>query len=242
MSTRIPTRSTRVVSSRTNLRQHLVDIWRYRELLLGLTRKELQVKYKNSVVGIGWSMLNPAFVLLVYFFVFQIVLGNGLPGFAIYLMSGLLVWNLFSAAVPTATGSIVANSSIVKKVSFPREILALAAVGANLLFFFYQLIVLALFLVVFRYVPTFRYIPLFLFALVTLLVFTSAVGVFLAAVNVKYRDTQHFLEIVLQAWFWATPIVYQYELIAGKLGRHAWLYRLNPITPIVLTFQRTIYA
>jgi len=211
-------------------------------LLLGLTRKELQVKYKNSVVGIGWSMLNPAFVLVVYFFVFQVVLGNGLPGFAIYLMSGLLVWNLFAAAVPSATGSIVGNSSIVKKVSFPREILALAAVGANLLFFCYQLIVLALFLVIFRYVPTWRYVPLLVVALVTLLVFTSAVGVFFAAVNVKYRDTQHFLDIVLQAWFWATPIVYPYEQIAGKLGRHAWLYRLNPITPIVLTFQRTIYS
>src|SRR6202011_842842 len=120
----------RVVSARVNLRQHVRDIWLYRELLLGLTRKELKVKYKNSVLGFLWSMLNPATSLLVFYVVFQVILKNGIPYFAIYLISGILVWNLFSNALPQACGSVVNNGPIVKKVSFPREVLALASVGA----------------------------------------------------------------------------------------------------------------
>jgi len=232
---------TRVVSSRTSLAQHLRDIWTYRELLRGLVRKELQVKYKNSVVGVGWSMVNPAMTLGVYYFVFQIVLKNGIPGFAVYLLCGLLVWNLFSTALPSATGAVVGNAAIVKKVAFPREILALASVGASLQFFFYQAVVMVLALVVFRFVPSLSYLPLLAPALLALLMLTAALGIFLAAMNVYFRDIQHLLEVVMTAWFWATPIVYTYRNIADRLGSHAWVFRLNPITPIVLTFQRALY-
>jgi ABC-2 type transport system permease protein len=232
---------TRIVSSRTSVAQHLRDIWTYRELLRGLVRKELQVKYKNSVVGVGWSMVNPAMTLAVFYFVFQIVLKNGIPDFAIYLLCGLLVWNLFSTALPSATGAVVGNAAIVKKVAFPREILALASVGASLQFFFYQAIVMVLALVVFRFVPSFSYMPLLVPALLALLMFAAALGIFLAAMNVYFRDIQHLLEVVMTAWFWATPIVYTYRNIADRLGPNAWVFRLNPITPIVLTFQRALY-
>src|SRR5438132_1709795 len=208
---------------------------------VGVVRKELQVKYKNSVVGVGWSMVNPAMTLGVYYFVFQIVLKNGIPGFAVYLLCGLLVWNLFSTALPSATGAVVGNAAIVKKVAFPREILALASVGASLQFFFYQAVVMVLALVVFRFVPSLSYLPLLAPALLALLMLTAALGIFLAAMNVYFRDIQHLLEVVMTAWFWATPIVYTYRNIADRLGSHAWVFRLNPITPIVLTFQRALY-
>lgn len=235
------TSSTRVISSRVSVRQRLVDIWRYRELLVGLVRKELKVKYKNSVLGFVWSMLNPALYLVVYYVVFQLVLKAGVPNFAIFLLSGLLVWNLFATGLPGATGSIVGNAAIVKKVSFPREILAMAAVGASLVHFFLQGTVMVLTLALFRYSPSPTYLLLVPVALLALLLFTSALGILLAAVNVYLRDTQHLLELALLAWFWATPIVYQYRLAADKLDANAWLYRLNPMTPIVLTFQRAIY-
>src|SRR5947199_158615 len=115
-------RPMRVVSARVDLRQRLRDIWRYRELFAGLVRKELKVKYKESFLGFMWSMLNPATTLLVYYVVFQVILKNGIPYFAIYLACGVLVWNLFSTGLPGATGSVVANSAIVKKVAFPRAI------------------------------------------------------------------------------------------------------------------------
>jgi ABC-2 type transport system permease protein len=224
------------------VRQRLRDIWRYRELLVGLVRKELKVKYKNSVLGFFWSMLNPALYLCVFYVVFQLVLKAGIPNFAIFLLSGLLVWNLFSTGLPGATGSIVGNAAIVKKVAFPREILAMAAVGASLVHFVLQAAVMVLALVAFQYPPSPGYLLLVPLALLALLLFTCALGVLLSAVNVYLRDTQHLLELTLLAWFWSTPIVYQYRLVADRLHENAWIYRLNPVTPIVLTFQRAIYA
>ncbi|MDQ3757265.1 MAG: ABC transporter permease [Actinomycetota bacterium] len=235
------TKPTRVISNRTSVWQRVAEIWRYRELLVGLVRKELKVKYKNSALGFFWSMLNPALYLFVFYIVFQLVLKNGIPFFAIYLLSGLLVWNLFSTAMNGATVSVVANAAIVKKVSFPREILAMASVGASLVHFFLQGAVLLMALLAFQYRPSLSYLPLVPVALFALLLVACALGILLAAANVYARDTQHLLELVLLAWFWMTPIVYQYRLVADRLGENAWLYRLNPITPIVLTFQRAVY-
>jgi ABC-2 type transport system permease protein len=241
---------TRVVSARVDLRQRFRDIWIYRELLLGLVRKELKVKYKNSVLGFLWSMLNPATSLIVYYVVFQLILKAGIPQFAIYLICGVVVWNLFSTALPAACGCIVGNASIVKKVAFPREILAFATVGASLVHFFLQSIVLILFLFGFQHGPSAEYLPLLIPALLALLLLTASFGVLLAAVNVYLRDMQHLLEIGLQVWFWATPIVYQYRLVADRVAKNHSaflsfifvLWRMNPVTPIVLTFQRAIYA
>jgi ABC-2 type transport system permease protein len=235
------TKPTRVISNRTSVWQRVAEIWGYRELLVGLVRKELKVKYKNSALGFFWSMLNPALYLVVFYIVFQLVLKNGIPFFAIYLLSGLLVWNLFSSALNGATVSVVSNAAIVKKVSFPREILAMASIGASLVHFFLQGAVLVLALLGFRYTPSLTFLPLVPVALLALILVACAFGIFLAAANVYARDTQHLLELVLLAWFWMTPIVYQYRLVADRLQENAWLYRLNPITPIVLTFQRAVY-
>jgi len=217
-------------------------IWLYRELLAGLVRKELKVKYKNSALGFFWSMLNPALYLVVFYIVFVKILGTGIPEFPIYLLSGLLVWNMFSTSLAAATDAVVGNSAIVKKVAFPREILVFAAVGASLVHFFLQAAVLLGALAVFQHAPAPTYMALIPFALFTLLLFAAALGILLAAVNVYARDTQHLLELVLLAWFWMTPIVYEYQRAGMGLGDNAWIYRLNPITPIVLTFQRAIYA
>ncbi|CAN5736259.1 N/A [soil metagenome] len=234
-----------VVTPRRGVVEHLRGVWRYQELLLGLVRKELKVKYKKSALGFLWSMLNPAMYLVVFYVVFQIVLGSGIPSFAIYLLSGLLVWNLFANSLSGATGAITGNHSLVNKVYFPREILPLASVGANLVHFFLQALVLLLVLAVFRYSVPLSYTWLVLPALVVLLVFTSACAIFLSAANVYARDTQHLLELALLAWFWMTPIVYQWFLPAEKLvgrGLPAALTLLNPITTITLTFQRGIYG
>ena len=242
MSTSAPTT---VVAPRRTVRQQLGEIWRYRELLVGLVRKELKVKYKNSALGFFWSMLNPAMYLVVFYVAFQIVLGSGIPFFAIWLLSGLLVWNLFSTSLGGATGVITGNSSLVNKVWFPRTILPLSVVGANLVHFALQGVVLLLALAVFRYDVPWAYLWLVVPALAVLLVFTAAVSVFLSAFNVYARDTQHLVELLLLAWFWMTPIVYQFMLPARKLadaGFPTWLLLLNPITPVALAFQRGIHG
>ena len=113
--------ATRVVSPTISVRKRLREIWLSRELLIYLVRTEIKVKYKNSALGLVWSMVAPAMTLAIYFFVFSVVLGNKMPNFVIFLFSGLLLWNLFSLGVLTGTGVVVNNAGIVKKVSFPAR-------------------------------------------------------------------------------------------------------------------------
>ena len=234
---------TRVVAARQSLRQRLAELWRSRELFAFLVRKEIKVKYKNSILGFLWSMLNPALTLVVYFLVFKVVLKNGVPDFAIYLFSGLLVWNLFSYAVGGSTTVVVNNGGIVKKVSFAREILAVSTVGSSAVFFVFQSSVMVLFLLVTWHAPAWGEIWLLVPALAALLMFSAALGVFLSAVNVYFRDTQHLVEVMLTVWFWAVPIVYTFHTVQSGIERHhlAWIYLADPLVPVVLTFQRVLY-
>jgi ABC-2 type transport system permease protein len=234
----------RVVSPEVHLGHRMADIWRYRQLLLAMIKKEFKVKYRNSALGFAWSMLNPAATIIIFYVVFQLILGSGIPNFAIFLMSGMVVYNLFQYAAGQATPTVVNNSGLVKKVAFPREILALASVGTAIVFFAFQALVLLAFLAIFRYPPDYSYLPDLIPAFLALVLFVSALAIFLAAVNVYMRDIQHLMEIVVgTAWFWATPIVYSYNLIEGKLAPHGlgWLLLVNPLTDVVLVFQRAIY-
>jgi ABC-2 type transport system permease protein len=244
-------RSPRVVSAKVSLRRRVADLADARELLVFLIRKEVKVKYKDSVLGFAWSMLNPAFVLAIYYVVFKYFLQNKVPYFALFLFSGLLAWNLFNTSLMGASGAIVGNAGIVKKVSFPREILALSQVGTAIVFFFFQGCVLALFLIGFQYAPAWSYMPVFVLAFVALVVFASALSVFLSALNVYLRDVQHLIQVVLQAWFFAVPIVYTFGSlsnkgsVAARLSHHPVLqgiYLGDPLVWIVLAFQRTIYG
>jgi len=239
-------KTTRIVSSHVSVGARALEIWRSRQLLLNLVRTEIRIKYKNSVLGVVWSLLSPAMALLVYTLVFSVALKNGIPEFVILLFSGLLAWNLFQTSVLSATGVIVNNAGLVKKVSFPREILALASVGSASVFFFFQSCVMVLFLVVLHWRPAFGDLWLLVVALVPLLCFAAAMSIFLAAVNVFLRDTQHLVEVVVgAAWFWGCPIVYSFQQkVYPALKDHhlLWLYFLNPLTPIVLTFQRVLWA
>jgi ABC-2 type transport system permease protein len=239
-------KTTVIVSAKVAIGQRLVAIWRSRELLFYLVRAQIRVKYKNSALGIVWSMIAPAMTLLIYLMVFQVLLKNGIPNFVIFLFSGLLIWNFFQTAVQTGTGVIVNNSGIVKKVSFPREILALASVGTAGVFMFFQAIVLIIFMVSLHVAPFWGLLPLLLLGILATVILASALSIFLAAVNVYMRDTQHLVEVLLTAWFWACPIVYAFQRTiasSGKLTQWGitWLYFLNPLTPIVMTFQRVIY-
>ncbi|HWF16218.1 MAG TPA: ABC transporter permease [Acidimicrobiales bacterium] len=234
--------NTRIVTPTVSVPQRMREIWLSRELLIYLVRTEIKVKYKNSVLGLIWSMVAPAMTLAIYYVVFQLILGNKMPDFVIFLFAGLLLWNLFQLGVLTGTGVVVNNAGIVKKVSFPREILALAAVGSACVFFFFQTIVMIIFMIVLHTVPDMAYFPVLLLALVAGIVLACAIAVLLSAINVYLRDTQHLIEVLLTAWFWACPIVYPYQQqIGDKLG-HVWIYFLNPMVPLVLTFQRCIYA
>jgi len=233
-----------VVNGKVQLGQRLMDLWRNRDLLTLLTRTELKVKYKESALGYAWSMLNPALVLGIYYMIFKVISRTPQPHFAIWLFCGLIVWNLFNNSAMSSTTVVVGKAGIIKKVAFPRELLAMSTVGVAIVLFAIQLVVLVLFLVLFQLTPDWGLLWLLPLAFVALLVFTSAVSIFLSAVNVYLRDTQHLTEVALMAWFWLTPIVYPFGLVAPHLARYhiTWLYLANPIAPIAMTFQRVIYG
>lgn len=238
-----PTEMT-VVGRRRPLTTHLREIWAYRELLAGLTRKELKVRYKNSALGFVWSMVQPVWLLAVYSVAFSI-LGSAFKSFAIWLLCGLIVWNFISTCFTTAVESITANAHLVTKVRFPRAILPLATVGAAAIHLALQLGAFAIVLAVTRHPVAWSYMWLLVPAIVAALVFCAALGLILAAMNVKARDTKHLLDLAVLGWFWLTPILYSYRLAANFFSSHGLpdsLGLLNPATSIIITFQRAIYG
>ena len=184
------------------------------ELLAGLIRKDLKVKYQGSVLGFLWSLANPLLVLVVYTFVFQVVLKTGIPQFGFYLLSGLLLWNAFAGAVGTSAGAVVGNAGLVKKVRFPLSVLPLSAVGFALVHFALQLVVLLVALVVSGHTDFAG--PQLLLAVPAIgvaLLFMVALSFLVAGLNVRYRDTQHVVEVVLL-------VVALLALIVASTGRH----------------------
>ena len=211
---------------------------------MNLIRKELKVKYTASVLGAVWSLLNPLVFLAVFTFVVKI-LGNETPHYAVFLLSGLLAWNLFSVALNSGTRCVIDNGNLVKKVAFPREILPLSIVGVALFDFVLQSVVLLLFMLVSGYGFHLEALILYPLSFVTLMVFTTATVFWVSAVNVRYRDVQHLIGLALLVWFWMTPIVYPGGVVQDKLVAHSarlWdLYLVNPLTPIISGFQRALY-
>ena len=237
-----PATESRTITNKTSLLGQLRHIAAHHELLLNLIRLELKAKYKASALGFAWSLLNPAMYLVVFYIAFDVILGGGIPRFPIYLLSGLLVWNFFTTALNSGTGSVVAGSGLVKKVWFPREILPLASVGAALVHFFLQLTVLIAALVGLRHPVGWAEMPLLPLALVTLVLMAAGFALLFSVANVYMRDMSHFVELALMAWFWITPIVYPFKQLTGALHGHAALGLLNPVTSIVLVFQRALYG
>jgi ABC-2 type transport system permease protein len=220
------------------------EVWRHRELLANLIRKELKVKYKDSVLGFVWSLLLPLFQLAVYWLVMgKFLSGGAVPVYGLFIFCGLAVWTLFSEILSTSTTSIVFNSGLVKKVYFPRELFPLAATGAAVVNFAFQMVIL-IGATVLAGIGTGKWpdpaqLPLPILGLALLIVFASAVGLLLAAANVYLRDVQHLITIVVMLWFWLTPIVYWPSRVAEKVPHWVYeLFLLNPMATVVFAFQR----
>lgn len=213
------------------------------ELLANLIRKDLKVKYKNSALGFLWSLANPLLYLAVFGLVFTQFLKNGVPEFWVLFMSGLLVWNFFNLSTLSATGVVVGSANLVRKVRFPRVVLPLASVGFAGVHFVLQMLVFLVTLLAFYRDFLGPQLVLLLPALAVALLFTVAMALLVSALNVRYRDVEHLLEIALIAWFWLTPIVYPIRVVQDLLiPRHLFvLFMANPMTAVVASIQRAIY-
>ena len=230
----------------TGTASSVAGVWRYRQLLDLLVKRELKSRYKDSALGFAWSLLRPLAMLLVYYLAIGKFLGaeRSIPSFAIYIFTGLTAWNLFNEIVTTGTSSIVSNGGLVKKIYVPREIFPLSVIGAALFNFVIQLAILFVATGIAREFPT-GYRLLYLVAgTAVVLVWAAAWAFLLSAVNVYLRDVQYLVEIVLMVGFWFSPVVYAWKSVyavagSGVVGE---IYLANPITMAIFAFQRAMWV
>lgn len=222
------------------------DIWSRRELLGLLVRREIRARYKDSSLGLVWSLVRPLTQLAVYYFAIGQVLGaaRSIPDFAIFVFIGLTIWGFFVEIVQSGTKSIVDNGGLIKKVYLPRDIFPLSSVGGALFNFSVQFAILLIVTVVvgkFPIGPQLLYAPA---AFLIVIVYGTALALLLSAVNVYLRDIQHFVEVAVIVLFWASPIVYSYGFVHSALDG-SWVeqvYLANPMTLAAIGMQKALWA
>jgi lipopolysaccharide transport system permease protein len=229
--------------------KQLAELWRYRELVRNLIARDLKVRYKNSVLGMVWSWANPLLMMLVFTVVFTVInrAPPDIPHYPVFVLSGILPWNFFSASVVGATASIVSSGYLIKKVYLPREVLPLVAVLSNMVNFLIALPVFFGMALVFgvRLTPWVLFMPVVLLVQV---IFSIGIGLILATLNVYYRDTQIIMEVLMLAWFFVTPILWDARTIPATkvLFGISWpvqrlVYWLNPMASIIASYRDTLY-
>jgi ABC-type polysaccharide/polyol phosphate export permease len=226
----------------------LRELWQYRELIRNLVVRDLKVRYKNSILGLAWSWVNPLLMMGVYTVVFTLMAGrSSLSNYPIFILCALLPWSFFSNSVSQATDSIVASAALVKKVYFPREILPLSIVLSNLVNFLIALPVFFL-LALAMGNPITWWVLLLPLTILVQVCFTLGVSLAAAMLNVFYRDTHQIMGVLLLAWFFLTPIFYpittipeQHTLLGMTINLQVWLRRLNPMASIVASYQDLLY-
>ncbi|MET4583523.1 ABC-2 type transport system permease protein [Conyzicola nivalis] len=224
----------------------ITEIVQHRQLLGRLVNREIRARYKNSTLGVVWSLMRPLAQLVIYYVAIGQFLGaaRNVPDFAIFVFTGLTIWSLFSEIVSSGTGSILANAGLIKKVYLPREIFPLAAVGGALFNFVVQFLVLVVATIVLGRLPlspNLLYLPL---AIVLMVVLGTAIALVLSAVNVYLRDVEHLIDIFLMVFFWASPIVYSVTFVNEAL-QGSWIeqvYLANPVTLAVLGMQKAMWV
>jgi ABC-2 type transport system permease protein len=213
------------------------DTYRYRELIWALALKDLKIRYKRSVLGFLWALLNPALLMLVMTLVFSTIMRFSIPHYPVFLLSVLLPWTFFSQSLSYAVESIVGNGDLIKKVRVPKLVFPVAAVVSNIINLLLSLIPLALLVPLTRhpFYWTWVYLPV---PLVALTIFTLGATFFFATANVYYRDVAHILQIVLSAWFYVTPIIYSLDFIPPH---YQWIFKLNPLIYVINGFRLAVY-
>jgi len=212
------------------------ELWRYRELIFFLTWRDIKVRYKQAVLGIAWAVLQPLLTMAIFNLIFGVLLktpSQGLP-YPLFALTALLPWQLFATALQRSSISLVGNANLITKIYFPRIAVPLATIFAALIDFSVSFIVLLGVMAYYGVWPGLNILWLPLFVLLTLLT-SLAVGLWLSALNVQYRDIQHMVPFLVQVWMYASPIVYPIETIPAGLWRS--LYSLNPMVGVIQGFR-----
>jgi len=213
------------------------ELVEYRELLLSLVRRDLLLRYKQTIMGFGWAILMPVTYMIVFSMIFTRVvkLETGVP-YPIYVYAGLLPWNLFASSLRFSVGSLTANSTLITKVYFPRELLPFTAILVSLVDFAVGAIVLAG-LMAWYHVGLHWTILLVPIVILVQVIFTAAVALLLSMGNLFYRDVKYMIEILITLWMFATSVVYPVNRVGGHL---APILALNPMTPIIDAYRSVL--
>ena len=221
---------------------NLREVWAYRELLYFLTWRDVKVRYKQTVLGVAWAVIQPVFTMVIFTLFFGRLAGldartGGIP-YPLFAYAGLLPWTFFSNALTASGNSLVGSANLITKVYFPRMIVPTAAVAAGLLDFAIAFVILVILMVYYQVSPTTNLLMLpVLVLLVTTL--ATAVGMWLSALNVKYRDIRFALPFLIQLWMFVSPIIYPADILPA---RWRWVLELNPMTGIIEGFRSALFG
>ncbi|HED06180.1 MAG TPA: ABC transporter permease [Ignavibacteria bacterium] len=218
----------------------LKELWTYKELLYFFTWRDFKVRYKQTAVGISWAVFQPFMTMIVFsifFGKFAKMPSDGIP-YPIFVYTGLLFWQFFSTALSQTSSSLISNSNIITKVYFPRLILPISGVITKFVDFFIASIILVGMMVYYGYVP--NMIGLLILPILLLITFMAATGggLFLAAINVKYRDVRYILPYFIQIMLFLTPVIYP----ASMVGKYSWILALNPMTGVIKAARASLFG
>jgi lipopolysaccharide transport system permease protein len=216
-------------------RLNLDDLWAYRELLFFMTWRDLKVRYRQTVLGALWAILQPLVAMAIFSVVFGVLAGmpsDGVP-YPVFTFAALLPWNVFSGAITRMTGSIVANQNLISKVYFPRVLAPLSGMGSAVVDFLCAFVVLLLLMGLYGVAPTWRLLAVPVLLAVALAA-ALGVGLWCAALNVRYRDMTYVVPFLTQVWLYASPVAYSTQIVPDEWR---WLYGLNPMVGVIEGFR-----
>nr|WP_202962240.1 ABC transporter permease [Serratia sp. PL7] len=217
-------------------------IWEYRGFILGNVKREFQSKYRNSLLGVTWSVLNPLSMIVVYTVIFSQVMRAKLPGvdsqyaYSIYICAGILTWGLFADIIVRSQNVFLDNANLIKKLNFPKICLPITVIGSALVNFSIIFSLFTVFLIIsndFPGLPYFALIPV----LTIMMILAVGLGIIVGVLNVFFRDVGQFFGIVLQFWFWLTPIIYPATILPERLHP---LMKYNPMASVVEACQKIL--
>ncbi|MCA1632776.1 MAG: ABC transporter permease [Acidobacteria bacterium] len=227
-----------IESEESGVRLNLGEVWAYRELLYFLTRRDIKVRYKQTLLGAAWVIIQPLLMMLIVTLVFNRFarLDAGPMPYPLFAYSGLLLWTFFASGVTNGTNSLISNSNLITKVYFPRMFIPAAAVGAGLFDLGIASLLLLALAVYYGVALTWGLLLLPVFVLLAT-VLALGVGMMVAALTVKYRDLRHALPFIIQFLMFASPVIYPSRIVPG---RWRWILVVNPLTGIIEGFRAAL--
>jgi lipopolysaccharide transport system permease protein len=213
-----------------------------KELLWNLVVKELKVRYKNSILGFLWALLNPLLMMIIFTIVFSVLMKGGMQikHYPLFLLCGYLPWIFFNNSISESTTSITLNGSLINKVYFPREFLPISKILSSLVNFIFAIVVLIPFLLIFGMHLDWTIIFLPVVILLQLL-FAIGLGLFFSSLNVFFRDVGNLIEILMMTWMFLTPLWYPVQLVIANAPKYLYLYLLNPMASFVVLYRYLLF-